>query len=116
MSEMLEIKFNEKSNSYEICYDGFSCVNDGKKSYVSVCRKNGSKETVKKLPFNSAEVIKTEYQKNKIVTKYSDFCVKGKKLPFTLVCTAEISRVLLGYTHCISLLGLLRQVFTNSVA
>ena len=91
MSEKLKINFNEKKNSYEICYDGFSWINDGRKPYVSVCRKNGKKEIVKKLPFAAAKEIKTEYQKNKIVTRYSDFCFAGKKLPFTLICTAEIA-------------------------
>ena len=89
MKEMLQIKFDEKSNSYEICYDGFSWVNDGKKAYVTVCRKNGNKEIVKNFPLNSAKAIKTEYQKDKIVTRYSDFYLEGKKLPFTLICTAE---------------------------
>ena len=90
MSEKLKISFNEKKSSYEVCYDGFLWVNDGKKSYVSVYRKNGNKEIVKNLPFNSAKVIKTEYLKNKIVTRYSDFYFEGEKLPFTLICTAEI--------------------------
>ena len=89
MSEKLKLSFNEKKNTYEICYDGFLWVNDGAKAYVSVYRKNGNKEIVKKLPFNSAKVIKTDYQKDKIVTRYSDFYLGGKKLPFTLICTAE---------------------------
>ena len=89
MSEKLKISFNEKKNIYEICYDGFLWVNDGAKAYVSVYRKNGNKEIVKKLPFNSAKAIKTDYQKDKIVTRYSDFYSGGKKLPFTLICTAE---------------------------
>ena len=90
MSEKLKISFNEKKNSYEVCYDGFSWINDGKKAYVSVYRKNGNKEIVKKLPFTSAKVTVTEYLKNKVVTRYSDFCFEGEKLPFTLICTAEI--------------------------
>ncbi len=89
MSEKLKLSFNEKKNIYEICYDGFLWVNDGEKAYVSVYRKNGNKEIVKKLPFNSAGAIKTDYQKDKIVTRYSDFYSGGKKLPFTLICTAE---------------------------
>ena len=90
MDEKLKISFNEKKNIYEICYDGFLWVNDGRKSYVTVCRKNGNKEIVKNFPLNSAKAIKTEYQKDKIVTRYSDFYLEGKKLPFTLICTAEI--------------------------
>ena len=90
MDEKLKISFNEKKNIYEICYDGFLWVNDGRKAYVTVCRKNGNKEIVKNFPLNSAKAIKTEYQKDKIVTRYSDFYLEGKKLPFTLICTAEI--------------------------
>ena len=90
MSEKLKISFDEKKNFYEVCYDGFSWINDGKKSYVSVYRKKDNKEIVKKMPFNSAKGIKTEYLKNKIVTRYSDFYFEGEKLPFTLICTAEI--------------------------
>ena len=89
MKEMLQIKFDEKSNSYEICYDGFSWVNDGAKAYVSVYKKNGNKTKVKDIPFSSAESVKTEYQKNKIITRYDGFYLSGKKLPFTLICTAE---------------------------
>ena len=89
MKEMLQIKFDEKSNSYEICYDGFSWVNDGAKAYVSVYKKNGNKTKVKDIPFSSAESVKTKYQKNKIITRYDGFYLSGKKLPFTLICTAE---------------------------
>ena len=89
MKEMLQIKFDEKSNSYEICYDGFSWVNDGAKAYVSVYKKNGNKTKVKDIPFSSAESVKTEYQKNKIITYYDGFYLSGKKLPFTLICTVE---------------------------
>ena len=90
MKEMLQIKFNEKSNSYEICFDGFLWINDGAKAYVSVYEKNGNKTKVKNIPFSSAESVKTEYQKNKIITRYDGFYLSGKKLPFMLICTAEI--------------------------
>ena len=63
MQERLQLKFNEKSNSYEICFDGFLWVNDGTKAYVSVYEKNGNKTKVKDIPFSSAESVKTEYQK-----------------------------------------------------
>ena len=33
--KMIKISFNEKLDSYEISYNGFSWVNDGKKSFVS---------------------------------------------------------------------------------
>ena len=63
-------------------------MNDGRKSFVSVRKKDGKKN--KNLLFKSAKSKKTEYSDNKIVTRYSDFFLGGKKLPFTLVCTAEV--------------------------
>ena len=40
---MLKISFNEQKDSYEICYNGFSWVNDGRESFVSVRKKDGKK-------------------------------------------------------------------------
>lgn len=85
---MLKISFNEQKDSYEICCNGFSWVNDGRKSFVSVRKKDSKKN--KNLLFKSAKSKKTEYSDNKIVTKYSDFYLDGEKMPFTLVCTAEV--------------------------
>ena len=85
---MIKISFNEKLDSYEISYNGFSWVNDGKKSFVSVRKPDGKKN--KDLLFKSAKSKKTEYSDNKIVTRYSDFYLGGEKMPFTLVCTAEV--------------------------
>ena len=56
---MLKISFNEQKDSYEICYNGFSWVNDGRKSFVSVRKKDGKKS--KNLLFKSAKSKKTEY-------------------------------------------------------
>ena len=85
---MLKISFNEQKDSYEISYNGFSWVNDGRKSFVTVSKPDGKKN--KDLLFKSAKSKKTEYSDNKIVTRYSDFYLDGKKMPFTLVCTAEV--------------------------
>ena len=90
MKEKLQLKFNEKNNSYEICFDGFLWMNDGAKAYVSVYEKKGKGAKVKNIPFSSAESVKTEYEKNKIITRYDGFYLSGKKLPFALICTAEI--------------------------
>ena len=86
---MLKISFNEQKDSYEICYNGFSWINDGREAFVSVRKKDSKKS--KDLLFKSAKSKKTEYADNKIVTRYSDFYLGGKKLPFTLVCTAEVA-------------------------
>ncbi|MBR2953023.1 MAG: hypothetical protein IKC45_01405 [Clostridia bacterium] len=90
MNKKIKINFNEKNDSYEINHNGFLWVSDGKGSFVSVCKNNGGKQKVKDLPFRFAKSKKTEYSDNKIVTRYSDFYFKGEKLPFTLICTAEV--------------------------
>lgn len=50
---MLKISFNEQKDSYEISYNGFSWVNDGRKSFVSVRKKDSKKN--KDLLFKSAK-------------------------------------------------------------
>lgn len=90
MNKKIKINFNEKNDSYEISYNGFLWVNDGKKSFVSVCKNISGKQKCVDLSLNSAKSKKTKFSDNKIVTRYSDFYLKGEKLPFTLVCTAEV--------------------------
>ncbi len=87
---MIKLNFIEKNNSYEISYNGFLWVNEGRKSFVSVCKRNGRNQKCKDLFFESAKSKKTEFSENKIVTRYSDFYFEGEKLPFALVCTAEV--------------------------
>lgn len=50
---MLKISFNEQKDSYEISYNGFSWVNDGRKSFVTVSKPDGKKN--KDLLFKSAK-------------------------------------------------------------
>ena len=47
---------------------------------------NGRKEHIVKL----CKKQENKFLDNKITRKYSDFYFKGDKLPFTLICTAEI--------------------------
>ena len=91
MNRMIKINFREKTNSYDISYNGFSWINDGRKTFVCVSNTyTGGKKSTKNLPLNAAKTKQIEYQDNKIITRYSDFYLCGEKLPFTLICTAEV--------------------------
>ena len=87
----MQLNFNKRNGNYEIIHKGFSWVSDGRKPYIEIRKKFGDKyiKTVRHL--NTAMKKKTEYSENKVVTRYSDFVAFGKKLPFTIVCTAEIT-------------------------
>ena len=87
----IQLNFNKRNGNYEITHKGFSWVSDGRKPYIEIRKKFGDKyiKTIRHL--NTAMKKKTEYSENKIVTRYSGFVAFGKKLPFTIVCTAEIT-------------------------
>lgn len=87
----LKLNFNKNKGNYEIIYKGFSWVSDGRKPYITVRKKVGKKYISTVRPLRSA--LKKEYDisENKVVICYSDFFAFGKKLPFTLTCTAEIT-------------------------
>ena len=83
MNKKINIKFNEKSCSYDISYNGFTWINDGRKPFVAVNKNIGDRQKVKTLPLTSAKTKNTHYSENKIITYYSDFFLDGDKLPFT---------------------------------
>ncbi len=87
----IQLNFNKRNGNYEITHKGFSWVSDGRKPYIEIRKKFGDKyiKTVRHL--NTAMKKNTEYSENKVVTRYSDFVAFGKKLPFAIVCTAEIT-------------------------
>ena len=87
----IRLNFNADSGNYEITHNGFLWVSDGRKPYITIRKKAGKKYKSVSRPLRSARKITTEATEKKIVTRYSDFTVSGKKLPFTLVCTAEIT-------------------------
>ena len=87
----MQLNFNKRNGNYEITHKGFSWVSDGRKPYIEIRKKFGDKyiKTIRHL--NTAMKKKTEYSENKVVTRYSGFVAFGKKLSFTIVCTAEIT-------------------------
>ena len=87
----MELKFNETNGSYEIIHSGFSWVSDGRMPQITIHTKNkkGKEKRVVK-PLQSAGKKCTEASNGKTTTVYSDFTAFGKKLPFSLICTAEI--------------------------
>ena len=86
-----QLFFNRKNGNYEIIHKGFSWISDGRKPYIEIRKKFGDKyiKTVRHL--NTAMKKSTEISGNKVITRYSGFVAFGKKLPFTIVCTAEIT-------------------------
>ncbi len=87
----IKLNFNRINGSYEIVHNGFSWVSDGRKPYIEIRKKFGGKyiKTVRHL--NTAMKKKTEISENKVITRYSGFVAFGKKLPFTIICTAEVT-------------------------
>ena len=90
MNKKINIKFDENNCSYDISYNGFSWINDGRKPFVAVSKNIGDKQKIKNILLKSAKTKSTEYAENKITTYYSDFFLDGEKLPFTIICTAEV--------------------------
>ena len=87
----IKLNFNTFSGNYEIVHNGFSWISDGRKPYITIRKKIGDKHIAVFRPFRSALKKKTDFSEKRIVTRYSDFTAFGKKLPFTIVCTAEIT-------------------------
>ena len=87
----IRLNFSKFSGNYEIIHNGFSWISDGRKPYITIRKKVGDKYMAISRPLWSALKKKTDFSERKIVTRYSDFIAFGKKLPFTLVCTAEIT-------------------------
>jgi hypothetical protein len=87
----IKIKFNKTNGNYEIVHNGFSWVSDGRKPYIIIRKKIGKKYISTIRPLWSALKKQSDITEKKIVTRYSDFIAFGKKLPFTLVCTAEVA-------------------------
>ena len=83
MNKKINIKFDENNCSYDISYNGFSWINDGRKPFVAVSKNIGDKQKIKNILLKSAKTKSTKYAENKITTYYSDFFLDGEKLPFT---------------------------------
>ncbi len=87
----MKLSFNKSNGNYEIIHNGFSWVSDGRKAYITVRQKNNKGKYISRdCSLRSARKKETEISENRTVTVYSDFVAFGKKLPFRLICTAEI--------------------------
>ncbi len=87
----IKLNFSKFSGNYEIAHNGFSWISDGRKPYITIRRKVGNKYIAISRSLRSASKKDTSFSDKKIVARYSGFRAFGKKLPFTLVCTAEIT-------------------------
>lgn len=91
MSRKLRILCNHINCDYEVIYNGFSWVSDGRRPYVIIRKKAGDKYISTYRPFASALKKSIETKPSCIICRYSSFVAFGKKLDFTLVCTAKIT-------------------------
>lgn len=87
----IDLRLNRKSGDYEIDYHGFAWVSGGRRPYLIIRRKIGAKYAYTYRPFTSARHKTIEGDGRKIISTYSGFNAFGRKLDFTLVCTAEIT-------------------------
>lgn len=85
------LSYCNQSNTYEIDYNGMKWISNGRKPYVIIRHKIKNKYIYVYRPFNSAKKTISQIENNKIVVSYSGFSVFGKRLPFELVCSAEIT-------------------------
>ncbi|MBQ2759755.1 MAG: hypothetical protein IJE93_08310 [Clostridia bacterium] len=91
-STTIKIAYNKNNGNYEIIHKNFSWVSDGRKSNITIRKKNKDGKYVNTVrSLQSAKNKQTVFADNKITTTYSGFVAFGKKLPFSLVCTAEIT-------------------------
>ena len=90
-SKDLSVTFSPNNRKYEISYKGFSWVNEGRPPYVVLRKKVGDKYIGTLRTFGMAAQKSVSCSGNRIVARYGGFTAFGKKLPFVLVCTAEIT-------------------------
>lgn len=87
----LKILYSPIRGNYEIIYNGFTWISDGRKPYVIIRKKVGGKYISTYRPLMSALHKTVENGKNSIICRYSGFFAFGKKQDFTLICTAKVT-------------------------
>lgn len=87
----IKLKFNSVTGDYEINHKGFSWVSDGRRPYIIIRKKVGKKYISTYRLLMSALKKTVEKAENRIVCRYENYIAFGKKLPFALICTAEIT-------------------------
>lgn len=87
----LQLSYSPVTGDYEIKHKGFSWVSDGRRPYIIIRKKVGKKYISTYRPLMSALKKTVEKDENRIVCRYENYIAFGKKLPFALICTAEIA-------------------------
>ncbi len=87
----LQLSYSPVTGDYEIKHKGFSWVSDGRRPYIIIRKKVGKKYISTYRPLMSALKKTVEKDENRIVCRYENYIAFGKKLPFALICTAEIT-------------------------
>lgn len=87
----MKLSFSPVTGNYEITYNGFEWSNDGRKPYIILRKKVGGKYISTYRPLQSALHKEVEKTEDKIICRYSNYIAFGRKMPFTLICTAKIT-------------------------
>lgn len=87
----IKLNFNSFTGDYEIIHKGFSWVSDGRRPYIIIRKKAGKKYLSTYRPLSSALKKTVERTAERITCRYEGYIAFGKKLPFSLICTAEIT-------------------------
>ncbi|MGN0469245.1 MAG: hypothetical protein ACI4GY_11025, partial [Acutalibacteraceae bacterium] len=90
-SKSLKLNYNAATGDYEITHKGFSWVSDGRRPYIIIRKKVGKKYISTYRLLMSALKKTVEKDENRIVCRYENYIAFGKKLPFAIICTAEIT-------------------------
>ncbi len=88
----IKLKINEHTLDYEVIYNGFSWVSDGRRPYIIIRKKIGKKYVSTLRLLSTALKKKFEYSDGKITARLSGYYAFGKKLDFTLVLKSEITK------------------------
>lgn len=91
MNKSIQLFFNKRTGNYEIIHKGFSWVSDGRRPYIIIRKKIGKKYVSTYRLLSSALKKTVEKSEDKIVCRYENYVAFGKKLPFALICTAEVT-------------------------
>lgn len=91
MSNKIKILYHSSNGGYEIVYNNFSWISDGRKPYVIIRKKIGKQYVSTYRTLMSAKHKTVESGENCIVCRYSGFFAFGKMQDFVLVCTAKVA-------------------------
>lgn len=87
----MQVAINELTGDYEVRYNGFSWMSDGRRPYIILRKRVGKKYVSTYRDLFSALKKSFTYTEDKIIARLSGYVAFGKKLDFTLILTAAIT-------------------------